>query len=138
MIDNQEFSSNCYWFVYAGLHNSDEDFFKCEDDMEYWKTIKEWKLWDEIYETAESIMEILGGFSIIEIFDENWKSQHVAFLDYNWKFYDQDGPDGPIRKQEALDDLLAEYSEKLGKISFKIHSIKDSQIENVKNFLKNL
>ena len=138
MIDNQEFSSNCYGFVYAGLHNSDEDFFKCENDLEYGKTLKEWKLKDEIYETTENIMEVLGGFSVIEIFDADWKSQHVAFLDYNWKFYDQDWPDWPIRKEEDLDDLLAEYQEKLVNISYKIHSIKDSQVENVKNFLDNL
>ena len=69
MIDNQEFSSNCYWFVYAGLHNSDEDFFKCADDMEYDKTLKEWKLSDTIYETTQEIADTLVDFSIIEIFD---------------------------------------------------------------------
>ena len=138
MYWNQEFSSNCYWFVYAWLHNSDEDFFKCEDDIEYGETLKEWELGERIYKTAEIIAELLGWFSIIEIFDEEKRSQHVAFLDPNWKFYDQDWPDWPIRKKEALDNLLAEYSEKLGKISYKIHSIKDSQVENVKNFLKNL
>lgn len=138
MVGNQKFSSNCYWFVYAGLHNSDEDFFKCADDMEYDKTLKEWKLGDKIYETTENIMEVLWWFTIIEIFDESWKSQHVAFLDYNWKFYDQDGPDWPIRKKENLDNLLAEYRKKLGNISYKVHSIKDSQVWNVKNFLDTL
>lgn len=134
----EEFSSNCYWFVYAGLHNSDEDFFKCADDMEYDKTLKEWKLNDTTYETAEEIADALVGFSIIEIFDEDWKSQHVAFLDCYWKFYDQDWPDWPIRKQEDLDNLLAEYQRKLGKMSYKVHSIKDSQVENVQKFLANL
>ena len=134
----EEFSSNCYWFVYAGLHNSDEDFFKCADDMEYDKTLKEWKLNDTTYETAEEIADVLVGLSIIEIFDEDWRSQHVAFVDYNWKFYDQDGPDWQIRKQEDLDNLLAEYQEKLGNISYKIHSIKASQLENVQKFLDNL
>ena len=138
MIDNQEFSSNCYWFVYAGLHNSDEDFYKCADDIEYWKTIKKWKLDDEIHETTGQIIDVLWDITIIEIFDEDWKSQHVAFLDYNWKFYDQDGPDWPIRKHENLDNLFAEYREKLGNISFKLHSIKASQIENVQKFLENL
>lgn len=134
----EEFSSNCYWFVYAGLHNSDEDFFKCADDMEYDKTLKEWKFNDTTYETAEEIADVLVGLSIIEIFDEDWRSQHVAFVDYNWKFYDQDGPDWQIRKQEDLDNLLAEYQEKLGNISYKIHSIKASQLENVQKFLDNL
>lgn len=134
----EEFSSNCYWFVYAGLHNSDEDFFKCADDMEYDKTLKEWKLSDTIYETTREIADTLIDFSIIEIFDGEWRSQHVAFLDYNWKFYDQDGPDWPIRKQKDLDDLFFEYKEKLGKISYKIHSIKNSQVENVQKFLANL
>ena len=59
-------------------------------------------------------------------------------MDYNWKFYDQDGPDWPIRKQKDLDDLFFEYKEKLGKISYKIHSIKNSQVENVQKFLANL
>ena len=131
----EKFSSNCYGFVYAGLRNSDEYFFKWADDIEYGKTLKKWKLSDTIYETTEEIIDVLIGFAIIEIFDEEWKSQHVAFLDYNWKIYDQDWPDWPIRTNITLDDLLSEYKEKLGNLTYKIHDIKDSQKENVKNFI---
>ena len=39
MGNNEKFLSNCYGFVYAGLNNSDDEYFKCADDIEYEKTI---------------------------------------------------------------------------------------------------
>ena len=142
MGTDKEFSSNCYWFVYAWLNNSEEDFFKCSDDIEYWKTISTWKLDSTVSSTSDKIIDALNleitWNCIIEIFGEDWKSQHVAFLGYDWKICDQDGPDWPIRTNISLDDLLIEYREKLWRISYKVHSIKDAQKENVEKFINEI
>ena len=106
------YNSNCYGFVYAGLTNSEEEFFKSCDDLKLWKVIKKWKIGDCIENTSDDIMEIFSyngsHISVIELFDWDGMSQHVAFLTQDNKIYDQDGPDGDIRNGNInLDTLLA-------------------------------
>ena len=142
------YNSNCYGFVYAGLKNSEDEFFKSRDDLKLWKVIKKWKICDCVENTCDEIMEDFGwttkNISVIELFDGDGTSQHVAFLTQDNKIYDQDGPDGDIRNGNiSLDDLLAEYVDKftaheLGKLSFEIHELNEEQEKNVENFINNL
>jgi len=64
-------------------------------------------------DTSEAIKEVfsLNDFSqeYIQLFDNEKRSQHVAFIDSSGKFYDQNGPDGEIRLEKDLDDLLSQY-----------------------------
>lgn len=63
-------------------------------------------------DTSDAIKEVfsLNDFSqeykILQLFDNEKRSQHVAFIDSSGKFYDQNGPDGEIRLEKDLDDLL--------------------------------
>ena len=142
------YNSNCYGCVYAGLKNSEDEFFKSRDDLKLWKVIKKWKICDCVENTCDEIMEDFGwttkNISVIELFDGDGTSQHVAFLTQDNKIYDQDGPDGDIRNGNiSLDDLLAEYVDKftaheLGKLSFEIHELNEEQEKNVENFINYL
>ena len=85
------FSSNCYGFMHAGLLNSEDEFYLSRDEAFEWingiKTLDK-KLNKIQWNTIDSIQDCLSEnsknkYSIIEIFDWDKKSQHVAFLDYN-------------------------------------------------------
>lgn len=64
-------------------------------------------------DTSDAIKEVfsLNDFSqeykILQLFDDERRSQHVAFIDSSGKFYDQNGPD----LKENLDDLLYQYQD---------------------------
>lgn len=66
-------------------------------------------------DTSDAIKEVflLNDFSqeykILQLFDDEERSQHVAFIDSSGNFYDQNGPDGEIRLEKNLDDLLTQY-----------------------------
>lgn len=69
-------------------------------------------------DTSDAIKEVfsLNDFSqeykILQLFDNEKRSQHVAFIDSSGKFYDQNGPaDGEIRLEKDLDDLLSQYQD---------------------------
>lgn len=68
-------------------------------------------------DTSDVIKEVfsLNDFSqeykILQLFDNEKRSQHVAFIDSSGKFYDQNGPDGEIRLEKDLDDLLSQYQD---------------------------
>lgn len=119
------FSSNCYGFVYAWLKNSEEEFFKDIDDLKLRKAEIKGKIDKRIIDTSDAIKEVfsLNDFSqeykILQLFDNEKRSQHVAFIDSSGKFYDQNGPDGEVRLKENLDDLLHNI-----KIFFEQHIIK--------------
>ena len=139
-----EYSSNCYGFMYAWLHNSEDEFYLSRDEaferIDWIKKLN--KRLNRIQEdSSESILDCLSDevenpFSVIEIFDEDKRSQHVAFIDYNGKFYDQDGPDWPIRLWENIDDLLHEYEENLWWTAYyQIHILDKDLSTKVENFL---
>jgi len=144
----EKYNSNCYGFVYAGLINSEDEFFKWREDLKLWKVIKKWSISDCIENISDEIMEVFSDdsrhISVIELFDGNGMSQHVAFLTQDNKIYDQDGPDGDIRNGNiTLDTLLDEYSNKftrheLWKLSFEIHELNEEEEKNVGNFINNL
>ena len=102
------FSSNCYGFVYAWLKNSEEEFFKDIDDLKLRKAEIKGKIDERIMDTSEAIKEVfsLNDFSqeykILQLFDNEKRSQHVAFIDSSGKFYDQNGPDGEVRLKRKL------------------------------------
>ena len=102
------FSSNCYGFVYAWLKNSEEEFFKDIDDLKLRKAEIKGKIDERIMDTSDAIKEVfsLNDFSqeykILQLFDDERRSQHVAFIDSSGKFYDQNGPDGEIRLEKKL------------------------------------
>jgi hypothetical protein len=133
--------------VRAGLLNSEDEFYISDDEVFKWI---EWitKLGERLtkiqYDSSESILYCLWEeskslFSVIEIFDWKERSQHVAFLDYNWNFYDQDGPDWPIRLWENIDYLLDEYKEKLWWTAYyQIHILNKDLSMNVESFLNDL
>ena len=140
-----EYSSNCYWFVYAWLKDSDDEFYLARDEalreVKYSHTWLE-KISDDLYEILDNVVYNpyleWDWYKIIEIFDSNKKSQHVAFLDWNWKFYDQDGPDWPIRITKSLDDLLYEYKSLFGTAYYQVHALSQKQSSNVENFISRL
>jgi len=144
----EKYNSNCYGFVYAGLVNSEDEFFKWREDLKLWKVIKKWSISDCVENTSDEIMEVFDfshkHISVIELFDWDGMSQHVAFLTQDNKIYDQDGPDGDIRNGNiTLDTLLLEYVDKftaheLGKLSFEIHELNNEQEKNVEEFINNL
>lgn len=80
-------TSNCYGFVYAGLHNREDDFYLSREDLNLPSKITKKKIQiDEQVSTASSeILELLSegssGRKVIELFDHEKRSQHVAFLD---------------------------------------------------------
>ena len=101
----ENYSSNCYGFMHAWLLNSEDEFYLSRDEAFEWinwiKTLDK-KLnkiqWDTVNTIADCLSENgENKYSVIEIFNWDKKSQHVAFLDYDWNFYDQDGPDWEIR-----------------------------------------
>lgn len=102
------FSSNCYGFVYAWLKNSEEEFFKDIDDLKLRKAEIKGKIDERIMDTSDAIKEVfsLNDFSeeykILQLFDDERRSQHVAFIDSSGKFYDQNGPDGEVRLKRKL------------------------------------
>lgn len=94
---------------------SEEEFFKDIDDLKLRKAEIKGKIDERIMDTSEAIKEVfsLNDFSqeykILQLFDNEKRSQHVAFIDSSGKFYDQNGPDGEIRLEKDLDDLLSQY-----------------------------
>ncbi len=147
----ENYSSNCYGFMHAGLLNSEDEFFLSRDEAFEWidwvKTLDK-KLTKIQWNTSDTIADCLSEnsenkYSVIEIFDWDKKSQHVAFLDYNWNFYDQDGPDWEIRgigkKRWRLEELLDEYEEKLWWTAYyQIHILNKDLSAKVENFLDDL
>ena len=141
----EKYSSNCYGFMHAWLLNSEDEFYLSRDEAFEWiKWIT--KLGSRLAKIQDDssvfILDCLSEeteneFSVIEIFDRDERSQHVAFLDYDWNFYDQDGPDWPIRLWENIDYLLDEYKEKLWWTAYyQIHILDKDLSMKVGNFLK--
>ena len=101
----QNYTSNCYWFVYAGLRNSDEEFFKCAEDLKLKRTNFQGKIDKESFRTAEAIMDVFSqeekDYLCLELFDNEKHSQHVAFLDANGNFYGQNWPDWDLRLKKS-------------------------------------
>ena len=139
-----QYKSNCYGFVYAGLHNSDEEFFKTREDLELGKLIHKWKIEDSLEETCDEISDVLSNTSVIELLDGEWRSQHVAFVTEYGDIFDQDWPDGDIRNGNiSLETLIAEYEKKfydhnLWDLSYRIYELHDKYVKNVEQFLFNL
>ena len=142
----KEYSSNCYGFVHAGLLNSEDEFYLSRDEafekINWIKTLDK-KLNKIQWNTANYITDCLSEngenkYSIIEIFDWDKRSQHVAFIDYNWEFYDQNGPDWPIRLWKNIDDLLYEYKELFWTAYYQIHILNQNLSIKVENFLADL
>ena len=138
------FSSNCYGFVYAWLNNSKEEFFKNIDDLQLIEAEIKGKIDERIIDTSETIKEVfsLNDFSqeykILQLFDDERRSQHVAFIDSSGKFYDQSGPDGEIRLEKDLDDLLSQYQVLFWTAYYQVHSLSAEEKNKVSLFLKDL
>ncbi len=138
------FSSNCYGFVYAWLKNSEEEFFKNIDDLKLRKAEIKGKIDERIMDTSDAIKEVfsLNDFSqeykILQLFDNEKRSQHVAFIDSSGKFYDQNGPDGEIRLEKDLDDLLSQYQDLFWTAYYQVHSLSAEEKNQVSLFLKDL
>ena len=139
------FSSNCYGFVYAWLKNSEEEFFKNIDDLKLRKAEIKGKIDERIMDTSDAIKEVfsLNDFSqeykILQLFDNEKRSQHVAFIDSSGKFYDQNGPaDGEIRLEKDLDDLLSQYQDLFWTAYYQVHSLSAEEENQVSLFLKDL
>lgn len=138
------FSSNCYGFVYAWLKNSEEEFFKDIDDLKLRKAEIKGKIDERIMDTSDAIKEVfsLNDFSqeykILQLFDNEKRSQHVAFIDSSGKFYDQNGPDGEIRLEKDLDDLLSQYQVLFWTAYYQVHSLSAEEKNQVSLFLKDL
>lgn len=139
-----DFSSNCYGFVYAWLKNSEEDFFKNIDDLKLRKAEIKGKIDKRIIDTSDAIKEVfsLNDFSqeykILQLFDNEKRSQHVAFINSSGKFYDQNGPDGEIRLEKNLDDLLTQYQDLFWTVYYQVHSLSTEEENQVSLFLKDL
>ena len=142
----EKYSSNCYGFMHAWLLNSEGEFYLSRDEaFEWinWITKVDKKLTKIQSNSSESIMDCLSEeaenqFSIIEIFDWDKRSQHVAFIDYNWKFYDQNGPDWPIRLWRNVEDLLYEYKKLFWTAYYQVHILNKDLSIKVENFLDDL
>ena len=138
------FSSNCYGFVYAWLKNSEEEFFKDIDDLKLRKAEIKGKIDKRIIDTSDAIKEVfsLNDFSqeykILQLFDNKKRSQHVAFINSSGKFYDQNGPDGEIRLEKNLDDLLTQYQVLFWTAYYQVHSLSAEEENQVSLFLKDL
>ena len=138
----QNYTSNCYWFVYAGLRNSDEEFFKCADDLKLKRTNFQGKIDKESFRTAEAIMDVFSqeekDHLCLELFDNEKQSQHVAFLDANGNFYDQNWPDWDLRLKKKLDNLLWEYKELFWTAYYMVHPLSFEEEKKVSQFINNL
>lgn len=138
------FSSNCYGFVYAWLKNSEEEFFKNIDDLKLRKAEIKGKIDEIIIDTSEAIKEVFlldenpQNYKILQLFDNEESSQHVAFIDSSGKFYDQNGPDGEIRLEKNLDDLLTQYQVLFWTAYYQVHSLSAKEENQVSLFLKDL
>ena len=138
------FSSNCYGFVYAWLKNSEEEFFKDIDDLQLREAEIKGKIDKRIIDTSDAIKKFfsLNDFSqeykILQLFDNEKRSQHVAFIDSSGKFYDQNGPDGEIRLEKDLDDLLSQYQVLFWTAYYQVHSLSAEEKNQVSLFLKDL
>ena len=138
------FSSNCYGFIYAWLKNSEEEFFKDIDDLQLRKAEIKGKIDERIIDTSDAIKEVFSldenpqNYKILQLFDDEKRSQHVAFIDSSGKFYDQNGPDGEIRLKGNLDDLLAQYQDLFWTAYYQVHSLSPEEENQVSLFLKDL
>ena len=138
------FSSNCYGFVYAWLKNSEEEFFKDIDDLQLRAAEIKGKIDEIIIDTSEAIKEVFlldenpQNYKILQLFDNEESSQHVAFIDSSGKFYDQNGPDGEIRLEKDLDDLLSQYQVLFWTAYYQVHSLSAEEKNQVSLFLKDL
>ena len=138
------FSSNCYGFVYAWLKNSEEEFFKDIDDLQLRKAEIKGKIDERIIDTSDAIKEVFSldenpqNYKILQLFDDEKRSQHVAFIDSSGKFYDQNGPDGEVRLKENLDDLLYQYQDLFWTAYYQVHSLSAEEENQVSLFLKDL
>ena len=77
-------------------------------------------------------------YKILQLFDNEESSQHVAFIDSSGKFYDQNGPDGEIRLEKDLDDLLSQYQVLFWTAYYQVHSLSAEEENQVSLFLKDL
>jgi len=136
-----EFRSNCYWFVHAWLKNTEDEFFlPREEAFEWIKWIKKWSKIEKIYDdTIENIWDILSGtennYNIIEIFDDEKRSQHLAFIDKWLNFHDQNGPDWEIRTEKDIEILLRQYTDIFWTAYYQIHILDEILSNNVQTFL---
>lgn len=81
--------SNCYGFVYAGLHNSESDYYLDREDLNLSLRItkKEMAIAEQVNFTSSEILQLLkhdnttSYWKVLELFDHEKRSQHVAFLD---------------------------------------------------------
>lgn len=81
--------SNCYGFVYAGLDNSEDDFYLDREDLNLSTRItkKEMAIAEQVNFTSSEILQLLehddttSYWKVLELFDHEKRSQHVAFLD---------------------------------------------------------
>ena len=135
------FSSNCYGFVYAWLKNSEEEFFKDIDDLKLRKAEIKGKIDERIMDTSDAIKEVfsLNDFSqeykILQLFDDERRSQHVAFIDSSGSGNE---PDGEIRLEKNLDDLLTQYQDIFWTAYYQVHSLSTKEENQVSLFLKDL
>lgn len=139
-----EFRSNCYGFVYAAYHNSEEEFFKTDDDLLLPTAKIQGKINREIHITSEKIQETLSEENdniqraVLQLFDDEHRSQHVAFLNNCGYFCDQNGPNGDIRLNQQLDDLLYQYHQLFSSCYYEVHIPKSEYQENISSFLNKL
>ena len=138
------FRNNCYGFVYAGLQNSEEEYFKNIDDLNLKNVELKGKIDKEIIITTDAIKETFAlsnktkEWKILQLFDHEKRSQHVAFIDVLWRFYDQNGPDGEIRLGGNLDDLLYQYQSLFWTAYYQVHPLDFNQEQMVSNFIESL
>ena len=132
------------WFCLCLTKNSEEEFFKNIDDLKLRKAEIKGKIDERIMDTSDAIKEVfsLNDFSqeykILQLFDNEKRSQHVAFIDSSGKFYDQNGPDGEIRLEKDLDDLLSQYQDLFWTAYYQVHSLSAEEENQVSLFLKDL
>ena len=114
------------------------------DDLKLRKAEIKGKIDKRIIDTSDAIKEVfsLNDFSqeykILQLFDNEKRSQHVAFIDSSGKFYDQNGPDGEVRLKENLDDLLTQYQDLFWTAYYQVHSLSAEEENQVSLFLKDL
>ncbi|MCR5411506.1 MAG: hypothetical protein K6E76_00520 [Patescibacteria group bacterium] len=82
----------------------------CEINDEYnEESDAEWNNRDSIYETLFAGTK--RKYGIITIFNQDKQSIHLAFIDCDGNYYDQQEDNGPITEAGHIEDLLANYKQ---------------------------